>query len=280
MIFVFSAAFAREYDAEYILHRPWIMLVPLGASLVSSLLLWCVLWLATIGASTSAPPFWRNYRVFLGLFWMTAPLAWLYAIPVERFLAPADAVRANYAFLGIVAAWRVFLMIRVAQVFTGRKAPAATALVIIYGYVVMTIALYLSPWTVLALMGGVRRTEVEAAHIGVVNTTWCFAILLAPVVLVWAMIQTGMSASKLKKKTPLLAHLKNPTPVAPAQRPLWMLSIASVAVWACVLPFTQPPLIDEPTESDLWDRYQERRRAYWKHAINGAEDPEQFHNNP
>ena len=44
---------------------------------------------------------------------MTAPLAWLYAIPYERFLSPVGATRANLWTLGLVAAWRVLLIIRV-----------------------------------------------------------------------------------------------------------------------------------------------------------------------
>ena len=41
-----------------------------------------------------------TFRSFLNLYWMTAPLAWLYAIPFERFLSPADATTANLALLG------------------------------------------------------------------------------------------------------------------------------------------------------------------------------------
>jgi len=43
LLFVISAGFAREYDGESLLHEPWHLLIPLGASLVSSLLLFSLL---------------------------------------------------------------------------------------------------------------------------------------------------------------------------------------------------------------------------------------------
>jgi len=261
---VFSAAFAREYDAEYIPHRPWIMLVPLGASLVSSFLLWCVLWLAARRANLTAAPFFGGYRVFLGLFWLTAPIAWLYAIPVERFMEPAEAVKANYALLAIVSAWRVFIMIRVAQVLTGRKPFAATALVLIYGYVVMSVALWLSPWNVLDLMGGVRRTEVEAAHMSIVTSTSCLSILAAPLVIVWALVHLGFGVASRKPRLPLPVELRRPQLDAPAHKDLWALAIASILALAALLPFTQPPLIDKPTDAELIEHYEERRREWWE----------------
>jgi hypothetical protein len=113
LLFVLSAGFAREYDGEDLLHESRHLLLPLGASLVTSLLLFGLVWLVERGWRRGEQSFGQAYRSFLGLYWMTAPLAWLYAVPVERFLSPADAVRANLWLLGIVALWRVVLMVRV-----------------------------------------------------------------------------------------------------------------------------------------------------------------------
>jgi hypothetical protein len=43
-LFVLSAALAREYDGKDLLHEPWHLLLPLGASLVASALLFAVAW--------------------------------------------------------------------------------------------------------------------------------------------------------------------------------------------------------------------------------------------
>jgi hypothetical protein len=36
LLFVIAAGFAREYDGEDLLHEPWHLAIPLGASLASS----------------------------------------------------------------------------------------------------------------------------------------------------------------------------------------------------------------------------------------------------
>src|SRR5207245_4538618 len=58
----------------------------------------------------------KQWATFMAAFWMTAPIAWLYAIPVERFLDSYHAAQANIALLSIVSLWRVLLMSRVLAV--------------------------------------------------------------------------------------------------------------------------------------------------------------------
>ena len=87
LLLVFSAALAREYDGQDLLHEPWHLFLPLFASLATSFLLYLLLRVVGWFRSAGWNPFWSGYWSFLGLYWMTAPLAWLYAIPVERFLS-------------------------------------------------------------------------------------------------------------------------------------------------------------------------------------------------
>src|SRR5688572_9882644 len=116
LLFVFSAALAREYDGRDLLHEPWHLLLPLVASLATSFLLYLLLRVVGWFRGAGWKPFFAGYWSFLGLYWMTAPLALLYAIPVERFFDAADATRANLVLLGIVSLWRVLLITRVASV--------------------------------------------------------------------------------------------------------------------------------------------------------------------
>src|SRR5262245_35160561 len=99
LLFVFSAGVAREYDGEDLLHEPWHLLLPLAASLVSSFLLYTVVYGVFARRRSNQPSFFAAYRAFLGLFWLTAPLAWLYVVPYERFLSPLHAINANLATL-------------------------------------------------------------------------------------------------------------------------------------------------------------------------------------
>lgn len=118
MVLVFTAAIARNYDQKFILESPWII-GPLVVSLISALFIYgfirgCCLWV--IFPKGEAVGFWSQFRRFLPLFWMTAPLAWLYAIPVERFLDPLASAKANLTLLAVVALWRVVLLARVLSV--------------------------------------------------------------------------------------------------------------------------------------------------------------------
>ena len=87
VVLVISAGLAREYDGEDLIHEPWHALRPLGASLASGTTLFLVAHVAALvksGKGEGAPPsFFRAWRTFLGLFWFTAPMAWLYAVPYE-----------------------------------------------------------------------------------------------------------------------------------------------------------------------------------------------------
>lgn len=74
-VFVLSAAFAREYDGADLLREPWHLAIPFGASLVASLVLYGFLATPARVSGAGDLDFLRRYPAFLGLFWMTAPLA-------------------------------------------------------------------------------------------------------------------------------------------------------------------------------------------------------------
>src|SRR5262245_21291219 len=83
-LFVQSAGFARDYDGEDLYHEPWHLLLALAASLAASLVFFTLCFCKVLASEAPRPSFFSGYLSFLGLFWMTAPLAWLYAIPYER----------------------------------------------------------------------------------------------------------------------------------------------------------------------------------------------------
>ena len=95
LMFVVSAGFAREYDGVDLLAEPWYLLLPLAMSLALSLALYCLVMTMAGWKRTGPGSFLSDYLVMLRLFWMTAPLAWLYALPVEGFLSAGDATRAT-----------------------------------------------------------------------------------------------------------------------------------------------------------------------------------------
>src|SRR5205823_5833984 len=87
-LFCVSAALARHYDGKYFWREPWFLLAPAGASILISAILFLAIYLDTsLKARQILPNIWSCYLSFLGLYWMTAPLAWLYGIPYERFFS-------------------------------------------------------------------------------------------------------------------------------------------------------------------------------------------------
>lgn len=229
LVFVLSAGFAREYDGQDLLHEPWHLLIPVGASLGAASLLFLVVggrycWTApNWGAAFAA------YRSFLTLFWLTAPLAWLYAVPYERFLSQGGATRANLLTLAVVAAWRVLLMTRVTSVLSGRGLVESAALVLAFADGVVVTAAILMPKPLVDFMGGIRHTESESVIVGVTYWVIFLGLLASPVLGLF-----GLYALATGKPTWEVLH--GP---AVGGRGMWVLAAASLLVWLPVLPWTQ-----------------------------------------
>jgi hypothetical protein len=232
LLFVLSAGLAREYDGEDLLHEPWHALLPLAASLASSLLLFTLAYGIAMCKGASWRAFFSNYLTFLGLFWMTAPLAWLYAIPYEQFLSPANAIRANLLTLAVVAVWRVLLMIRVLQVILFYHSTAASILVLLFADGLALLLVAILPVPVVDVMSGSRFGEREQILGGaawcVLHFGGCFFLFL---------LYGGFE----------VLRQSNPRWELPSARldrrpsgALGCLALTSVLIWALILPFTQP----------------------------------------
>lgn len=234
LLFVLSAGFAREYDGADLLHEPWHLVIPLGASLVSSFLLFCVVFGMARRRGCKEVTFRDLYVTLLRLYWMTAPLAWLYAIPVERFLGPAEATQFNLSLLALVSFWRVSLMTRVVSVLFNASAWAAFFVVMFFADSLALAALRLSPLPVYDIMGGIRHTPSEiaiqntACLIGIVGTlSWPIWLSILSVLFSWRQPTWKLAAVDQSAQ-------------GPARRSLWGLATCSVIVWVVVLPLTQP----------------------------------------
>jgi hypothetical protein len=232
LLFVLSAGFAREYDGEDLLREPWHLLLPLGASLGSSLLLFLLIELAASLRKFDGSILSR-YRTFLGPYWMTAPLAWLYAVPVERFLSAADAVRANLWLLGVVALWRMALMIRVISVLYGTSVRSALALVMLFADTVVLILVFTTPIPIVSIMGGIRLTESEQIIQGTVFLVGFLEVITWPIWFIGSLVVITSKKTKwdyaVQKETTDTVHSS-----------VWFLAACSLVMWVFILPLTQP----------------------------------------
>jgi hypothetical protein len=157
---VILAGLFREYDQESLLHEPWHLGIPLAASLGLSALLFVIL--KAIPAVRHTPlSKTEEFRRLLTCFWMTAPLAVIYAIPVERLTSAAVATGYNMLFLGIVATWRVILFVRVVSVLYYASYLSALFPVLLLADSLVIWLMFVFPLPLLQVMGGIRLTESE-----------------------------------------------------------------------------------------------------------------------
>lgn len=159
---VATAALAREYDAVSIVHQPWDLLAPFAASILISAIVYVVVKIClSIAKVTSPDNAWEDYKVFLTGYWMTAPLAWLYAIPIETMTDELSALRFNLTMLSIVSLWRVLLFARFVSVRYSVSFLAALSWVLVPCMAVALVALFQSVMSMVGIMGGLRLTETQ-----------------------------------------------------------------------------------------------------------------------
>jgi hypothetical protein len=231
-LFVLSAGLARDYDGEDLLYEPWRLAIPFAASLLTSFLLYLVTLGRNKAPGTTVPPFFRGYRMFLGLFWMTAPLAWLYAIPYERFLNSADATRANLSTLAVVATWRVLLMMRVLIVLMGYRWWAALSLVMIVADIEAIVAMQFVKVPLIDVMGGLRLSESDAIIKKTAVSVITLGVLSFPVWLIGAIVARCVAGPHWPLSRIAQGSLHSGYSAT-------ALACLSVLFWLPILPFTQ-----------------------------------------
>jgi hypothetical protein len=188
VLLVLSAGLARNYDRRWI-GAEWAQyLLPVGASLgVGLLLFFLIFGVAALRGLRGVRPF-SAFISFQSLIWMTAPLAWLYAVPYERFLSPADATAANLWTLAVVSAWRVALVTRFASVLLAVGAWRIIPLVMVVANAVAFFLIQLTPVPIIDVMGGIERTASEAVIANTALLTGFLAVITFPVFLIWAAV--------------------------------------------------------------------------------------------
>lgn len=246
--FVLLTAIARSYDQTFIGEKPLLWLFgPLLFSVVSGSWLYVVAygWLARWrmeDLGEGKPAFYSGWRGFMGLFWMTAPVAWLYAIPVERFCDPVAAAKANVALLAVVSLWRVLLMTRVLQCLTRAPFFVAVFWVLFAAAVEVLVVFFFGgafARAVMRGMGGMRNSPAEEVLFGAMGTAFVGAFWTAPAAFVLALI--------LKPKQPTI-----PLPPLNHDRLAWRLLIAAAVFWVGVAVWPQIQLRRNLTVENLF----------------------------
>lgn len=136
-----------------------------------------VLWLFLLPLRTGALP-WRHV---LTLVTLTAPPAAIYAMPVERWMSVEDAITVNMCFLGVVASWRVAMVVvwmRRALGFLWRDIAAGLFLPLA-GVAWAIAAVNPERANVIEIMGGVRTPTPGDGAFELVQVSACLSGVLA-----------------------------------------------------------------------------------------------------
>lgn len=234
VIFCISAALARHYDGKYLLREPWFILAPAGASILTSSILFAAMSVVgSIKARRILPGVVRAYLTFLGLYWMTAPLAWLYGIPYERFLNEVDAAQANVWTLELVSIWRVLLMSRVFSVLVPCSFLSAFSKLGTFALALFYTALIYARMPLVDWMGGVRVPP----SVQPVASAYLFVMLFGFFALIAGGLTVLGSLFIAKPEWSLSAfHKVQPGGVGSG---VWILALIVILVFSASLPLTQ-----------------------------------------
>lgn len=232
-LFVCSATLAREYDAHDLIHEPRHLAVPLAASVGMSALLYGVLCLRMRLTRPPQVGFLAGYQAFLSLFWMTAPLALLYAVPYERFLSDVGAAEANLCTLALVAVWRVLLISRVISVVFSCSHIAAMIIVLTLSVPVVVVATASPASALLSSMAGLHLTPRDSLVASATVEVFAFSLMALPFIGIAGLIV--LVNAKLEWAPSFIAEDVRRTP----SRSLDYFAVALLPAWLLVLPATQ-----------------------------------------
>jgi hypothetical protein len=231
LLLVISGGLARYYDGAYLAEEWTSLLRGVVVATGNAFVLFTLVYVIARARKQPLPRFWSGYLTFLGLFWMTAPMAWLYAVPYERFLSPIEAVNANQWTLGVVSLWRVILITRVLAVIFGARAWRIFFLVMLFSDAAMLLAAKMMKTPVLDVMGGLQQTEVERA---VASSTFGLIILTVITAPVW-IIGSMVACARLTTEWSVPESVRRPVPALAL-----VIAFLLIAAWIPALLKAQP----------------------------------------
>lgn len=164
LVLVFTAGIAREYDQTYIPHFGIRFLFPIITSLVAAALIYGTVFAILMPLrknNQSPPPSEGGFFCFLGLFWMTAPLAWVYAFPAEHLFDSYTAAQVNIGLLIFVAVARVWLISRSISILCEVPFSRSLVSVLLISSIVMGLGSFTTSLSLVRLMGGLRHSPEE-----------------------------------------------------------------------------------------------------------------------
>ncbi len=225
-ILVLTAGIARNYDHLDVLRQPEWFIGPFAASLVSVVFIF--MWISVPLKLKKVGSDWRQCGTFLVLAWLTAPCAWLYAIPVESMTDIVTATKWNIAFLAIVAFWRVAIIVRAVSVLTGVTWYRALPLVLAPAALEAMLGSFFKGLSLVGIMGGIRLPPHTELLVQASNFTTSVSFWLLIACIIASFIVRGVANQPLYRST------------RPASKSVILVSAFTMLAWAMLATLFHP----------------------------------------
>ena len=141
-----------------------------------------------------------SYSSVLIFVALTSPLAWLYAIPVERFMPMELAIDLNVLFLAIVAIWRVALYVTFLRYFAGMSGMTIAVMITfplaLIVFSLVTLNLENAVFEIMAGLEPERREGAEEIHDAVYRSVALLALIAVPAFFATAFIYICLVADR------------------------------------------------------------------------------------
>jgi hypothetical protein len=238
LVLVISAGFVREYHEINWLQNPWMIALPLIMTVSLSLVLFPLTVVVARMRGAVDGHYWERFRVFLGLFWMTAPLAWIFILPVERLMSVDDAAIIKLWFLGMISLWRVFLVTRIlSTLFVPRASEMFyTGTFFVVMLVVDTLFLCRFRGDRPVMMVG-NVAEAPAVEFLIVHA---MAVIVVVGVITWPIWLVGTLMVALGEGSRWSWTVKAAQSPGRLTMGVKLLATASLLIWVVLFPITQP----------------------------------------
>ncbi len=227
LLFIISSGLARNYDHHLLLKELKWILGPFFMAFFSSTLIFLLIKLGGRLPKPTSP--FNNYRGYLRCFLMTAPLAWIYGIPIESLTEPLYAAQFNFTLLIIVSIWRVLIMIRTLQTLFNHNILLSTQLILIPASLEMFLGSLIKRLDIVGLMAGNYLSPAEtflrqATGFVTLTSLGIFAFLLLTLV-----INRGAFPIPERKPSPAPKTQTNKIPLT-----TWMLPLLAILTFSVV----------------------------------------------
>jgi len=238
LILIVSAGFVREYNRSNLILNPWLVGLPFVATVGFTLVLFPVMEIVARQRGAAGRHYWARFKVCLSMLWMTAPLAWVFILPVELLMSPDHAAIINLWLLGILAVWRMLLTSRILAVLFVPHANETMFTGTFLAIMLVTDTLYLCNFRGdrLVMMVGSDTVTPIAAFIVI----QIMSVVSIAGVITWPVWFVGTLAVALWDGPRWSWTVKTLPSNRPVSNSVKLLAAASVLIWAVLLPMTQP----------------------------------------